>query len=182
MPANVEKGSSHLQFSSEYQDQGFFLEDTNPLNPYGPNYYYLAYDTKVYNKFIRLRRYVHFDASDNDRLIRANIYYFLGIVGSFLVGLSFGIAAKRVSGKRFTKLNDLMEDYPRVYFGIMGSLFTTIGYSFLNDYYMNRIYFPFMEKYLGEAKMNGFEDYTIDESYKEQRLSAYVKKYLAFGF
>ena len=38
---------SKLQFSSEYQNQNFFMDDTNPLNPYGPNYFYLAYDTKV---------------------------------------------------------------------------------------------------------------------------------------
>lgn len=135
---------------------------------------------KVYNKFIRVRRYVHFSPEDNDQINKGNIYYFLGLVTSFLMGISLGIALKRILIKRITKLNDFVEDYPRFYFGLMGSGVTTIGYSFLNDHYMNKIYFPLISKYLENAKQNGFEDYDIDESYKENRLSVYIRKKLGY--
>lgn len=178
----MEKKQSKLQFSTEYQNQNFFMEENSPLNPYGPNYFFLAYDTKVYNKFIRLRRYVHFSPEDNNRILKANIYYFLGLVTSFLMGISLGIAVKRVLIKRITKINDFVEDHPRVYFGVMGSGLTTLGYSFLNDYYMVNIYYPLMSKYLENAKENGFEDYKIDESYKDNKVSFYIKKYLGMSF
>ena len=123
---------------------------------------------------------MHFSPEENDQINKGNIYYFLGLVTSFLMGISIGIALKRLLIKRITKLNDFVEDYPRIYFGLMGSGVTTIGYSLLNDHYMNKIYFPLISKYLEKAKENGFEDYDIDESYKENRLSVYLRKKLGY--
>jgi len=142
----MDKTKRHLK--NEYQN--FFMEETSPLNPYGPNYHFLAYDTKVYNKFNRLKRYVHLTPEDTERLLKGNVYYFCGIVTSLL------------------------------YYGLMGSCTTTLGYSFLTDYYIMKICSPMIPKYLEKAVENGFEDYQLDETHKNNKLIIYIKKLLNF--
>lgn len=168
------KEKLHNEFNSP------LMEETSSLNPYGPNYYFLAYDTKVYNKFNRLKRYVHLSPEDTDKLIKGNVYYFLGIITSFFIGVGFGLAIKKTVLKKSLNLTEFIEDYPRFYYGLIGSGVTTIGYSFLNDYYIMRICFPMIETYLEKAKENGFEDYDIDETYKNKKISIYIKKYIDY--
>ena len=41
-----------------------FLNELDPNNPYGPNFEGLPYESKVYYKFSRIRKYVHYDYDD----------------------------------------------------------------------------------------------------------------------
>ena len=41
-----------------------FLSELDKTNPYGPNYEGLPLDTKIYYKFSRIRKYVHYDMED----------------------------------------------------------------------------------------------------------------------
>ena len=161
--------------------QGFFMEETSPLNPYGPNYYFLAYDTKVYNKFVRVKRHVHLTPEDTETLVKGNVYYFCGMISSFLFGLTLGIALKRLFINRFIRMNELVEDHPRIYYGLFGSCLTTIGYSYLTDYYIMQLCYPMIGKYLDKAIENGFEDYEIDETHKNNKIIYKIKKFLNFS-
>ena len=40
------------------------MSETDPQNPYGPNYEELPYETKVYYKFNKIRRYIHYTKED----------------------------------------------------------------------------------------------------------------------
>ena len=43
---------------------GIFMKEHDPRNPYGPNYQELPYDTKVYYKFCKISKYVHYNLED----------------------------------------------------------------------------------------------------------------------
>lgn len=66
------------------------MEETDPRNPFGPNYQDLPYDTKVYYKFNKVRKYVHFDKEDQDKVIWNNYEFVLG--STLAIGLTMGCA------------------------------------------------------------------------------------------
>jgi hypothetical protein len=35
------------------------MDETDPSNPYGPNYERLSYETKKYYKFLKIKTYIH---------------------------------------------------------------------------------------------------------------------------
>ena len=40
------------------------MKETDPKNPYGPNYEELPQSTKIYYKFNKVKKYVHFSKED----------------------------------------------------------------------------------------------------------------------
>jgi hypothetical protein len=41
-----------------------FMSDHDPKNPYGPNYEPLPYETKLYYKFCKIAKFVHYSPED----------------------------------------------------------------------------------------------------------------------
>ena len=41
------------------QFNGPYMDETDPSNPYGPNYERLSYETKKYYKFLKIKTYIH---------------------------------------------------------------------------------------------------------------------------
>jgi len=58
------KISYYQQIKSSDFISGIFMKEHDPRNPYGPNYQELPYDTKVYYKFCKISKYVHYNLED----------------------------------------------------------------------------------------------------------------------
>ena len=70
-----------------------FMLESDPKNPYGPNYEELPYETKLYYKFHRVKKYVHLTQEDQDKMINSNFQFFLGTAASMAFGclLAYGL-------------------------------------------------------------------------------------------
>ena len=66
------------------------MDDLDPKNPYGPNYEELSYNTKLYYKFNKVKKHVHFSEKDKNTLLNAHLKMFMATAGAF--SLSLGIA------------------------------------------------------------------------------------------
>ena len=141
------------------------VSETDPNNPYGPNYYFLPRQSKVYYKYLRLSKFVHLDKKDEEALLNFNYIFYGGVILSIAAGyfLSKGLMVGIVP--RFA---------PRVYMGwssgskfmmngLMGSLFGSLAYFKLNNYYSNNYIEVLTNKYIDRAIENGFVDYKISE-------------------
>lgn len=155
-----------------------FLEETSSLNPYGPNYYYLAYDTKVLNKFNRMKMFTQISKEDTERILWGNIYHFSGMIFSLLFGVGIGFFSQTMISKVSPRLHEKIKFYPRTYYGFFSFPMIALGYSAMNDYYIRNVCIYLMDKYIDEAKKNGFEDYELDETHKYKNLIIYIKKIL----
>lgn len=158
----------------------FFMNETSQFNPYGPNYYYLAYDTKVYNKFILMKKFTQFSKEDSEKLLWANIFYFSGMFFSVVCGLSLGVLAKKAGSRISYKIADIIKNHPQIYYLFFSFSGVCVGYSFLNDYYIMNVCNTIMNKYIDDAKKNGFEDYEVDETNKNKTLAFYIRKYMNY--
>lgn len=139
-----------------------FMKENDKRNPYGPNYYSLPLDTKIYNKFNLVRRFVHINEDDHYLILKWNAGYCLGIFGSFIGGFLIAWGFKGILKKlSINKVLDVFNDFPRIYFGGFCFASTFFAYDILSKKYIIELCEPMMNKYLAEAVKNGFEDYEI---------------------
>lgn len=139
-----------------------YMEETDPRNPYGPNYEELPYETKVYYKFNRVKKFVHLDKEDQDKMLSANFQSVFGTLGSMALGCVFAYGLRRFAVKPyFSKLDEIIGNYSNLYYGFFFAGFGTLAYFQLGDMFVRDISAPFLDKYLAEAIKNGFDDYQI---------------------
>jgi len=55
-----------------------FMKETDPKNPYGPNFEDLPMETKIYYKYTAIKKFVHFTEPDQKKLLNANLMYIGG--------------------------------------------------------------------------------------------------------
>lgn len=140
------------------------LEDTNPNHAYGPNYYMLPRELKVYYKYIRLRKFVHVKVEDEKEIIKFNYFFYFGIIASIFGVYNFSrffnkFVLKKISNPTYRHVKKL----PVAYFGVPASLAGSLTYGYLNVYFVKNYCYDFMDKYRDEAIQNGFDDYDISE-------------------
>ncbi len=139
-----------------------FMEEVDPRNPYGPNYEELPYDTKVYYKFNRVKKFVHLEKDDQDQMLNFNYKYIFGMLGAAVVGCVGGYAIKRFLIKPFfSNFEDWIDQFSGVYYGLFFAGSATLAYYKLDDMYIKQVCYPLLDKYLDQAIKNGFEDYKI---------------------
>jgi len=141
-----------------------FMEEIDPKNPYGPNYEELPYDTKVYYKFNRVKKFVHIDKGDQETMFNYNFKYVFGMIGAVTLGCLTGYGIRRLFIKPYlTRTEDFIEQIPHLYYGVFFAGSATMAYYKLDEMYTKDICYPLLDKYLPEAIKNGFEDYTISQ-------------------
>ena len=145
-----------------------FVDETDPNNPYGPNYYFLPRATKVYYKYLRLAKFVHVEREDEDALLNFNYLYYSAMVLSAGAGFLLSRGASRLVLRRLA---------PRLFEGFnsaasllvhstAGAICCTYSYFYLNDYYLDNYIEVLSRKYLQEAVANGFVDYPVSQDKK----------------
>lgn len=108
-----------------------FLSELDPTNPYGPNFEGLPLESKIYYKFSRIRKFVHYDYEDQRKIMLSNIGFVAGMLGSGLLGVALAkISMKFAKGKR---MFEILEDYQHLYYAVMGSGGATAFYGVYSD-------------------------------------------------
>ena len=147
--SNEEKKTSKSKLHElRHKDSNPYMQETDPRNPFGPNYEDLPYDTKVYYKFNKVRKYVHMDKEDQEKIIWNN-YEFLGgtsVVTALCMGLGYGIRYLMV--EKYHKGYSLLTNYSNIYYGLFFSAGITTAYYYYTDVYMKDIVYPMLDKYL----------------------------------
>lgn len=139
-----------------------FFKETDPRNPYGPNFEELPYLTKVYYKFSRMRKFVHFDTEDQHLIARENWIFYIGVLGSGTLAMLTGVVFRKfILQKYFENLYKWTDFYAPIYYGLLGAGAVTGWYSYRDDYYTEHVCLPLLEKYISTAIDHGFDDYEI---------------------
>lgn len=141
-----------------------YMEETDPRNPYGPNYEELPYETKVYYKFNKVRKFVHLDKDDQDKLLSANFQSIFGTIASTAVGCLFAYGLRRFAIKpNLPRIDETIASHANLYYGFFFAGAGTLAYFQLGDMYIRDVSAPMLDKYLAEAIKNGFDDYKISD-------------------
>jgi hypothetical protein len=156
------------------QDVNPFMPETDPKNPYGPNYEELPYDTKVYYKFNKVRKFVHFEPEDQEKIVKSNYDFTFGMMGAITAGCLFGLVLRRYGLKRIPRIDDLLENHTNLYYGFWFAGSGTWAYYALSEVYVKDICDPFLTKYTQKAIENGFDNYEIS---KFKRFQGNFKEY-----
>jgi hypothetical protein len=141
-------------------ENNLFVREVDAKNPYGPNYEFLPFTTKLYYKYIRMKKFVRFTKEEQEFAFFKDLEFYGGILAIALFGgfLAFGT-------RRFL-LKDkvpIVNEYPMIFDSFFGAGLATAGYEALNAHYIHTLCGPLVEKYLSEARLNGFEDYEISK-------------------
>ena len=140
-----------------------FIEETDPNNPYGPNYYFLPHYTKQYYKYLRMSKFVHIDRMDEEALLNFNYIYYTSIILSTSLGYYISKGVSSVLLRRLTpRFYSLMTaSFAIPFHGVTGSILCTSTYFYMNDYYSDNYTRVLYNKYINDAINNGFVDYPI---------------------
>lgn len=139
-----------------------YMDETDPQNPYGPNYERLSYSAKKYYKFLKVKQYVHMAPEDATLLRVADCVLY----GGLLLGLGVGVLLAK-GGQRVMQYRGYMggyrfsQKYPQLYFGLIGGGCATETYWQIGGQYGERVVEPLYAKYHQESVQNGFQDYEI---------------------
>jgi len=110
------------------------MDEMDPKNPYGLNYEELSYNTKLYYKFNRLKKYVHLSEEDKNILLYAQAKIFLATTGSFTVSMAIAYFLKhRIYPKYIPTLHNLANEYSKFYYALIGASTSTYSYFKYND-------------------------------------------------
>lgn len=183
VPAVKKSSTTNPQASAKLKDEGInpFMPETDPKNPYGPNYEELPYETKVYYKFNKIRKHVHLDKEDDERIVKFNLTFMFGILGSALLGCGVGYGIRRAIFKPyFVRIDDALIDYGRPYYGVFFAGAATIAYNYFSQRYVEEVCIPLTSKYIKTATENGFQDYKISE-HREINTDSLLKDVRKFG-
>jgi hypothetical protein len=141
-----------------------FMLETDSKNPYGPNYEGLPLESKIYYKYARVKKFVHFADEDSKMVIDTDMKWLLGIFCYVSAGAISSIFLKNLVAKRSSKrIFELLDTYSTLYYGVAVAQAFTSGYFALNSYYVKTVCNPMIDKYLKQAIDNGFEDYEISQ-------------------
>lgn len=89
-----------------------FMQETDPRNPYGPNYEELPFETKIYYKYNKVKKYVHFAKEDEDVILNANFKFMFGLLGTITGSIVSAYILKRFIFKPFIpKIFEYCSDY-----------------------------------------------------------------------
>ena|SRR3990167_4366443 len=145
------------------------LEETDPNNPYGPNYYFLPRQAKTYYKYLRLCKFVHIEKEDEEAILTFNYLYYGGL--GFSLGLGYQVG--RVTTSTLLKplapsLYAGMKSNRSIFLlhGAFASLAGSLAYFKLNDFFSVQYVDVLTRKYLPIAVKNGFKDYSISPDKK----------------
>jgi len=106
----MKNNKDDTELTQEYQSS-FIIQDTDANNPYGPNYTLLPIDTKVYYKWLRLKKFIHQMPEDQHEHLRQN-YKFYGsctFTGIVMFGFAYG-TKNTMMIKHTPKLYDLINE------------------------------------------------------------------------
>ena len=145
-----------------------FIDETDPNNPYGPNYYFLPRTTKAYYKYLRLSKFVHVDREDEEALLNFNYIFYSALVVAAGTGFLVSRGASRLLFSRLAPglAEQLRSPAWLPVHSVLGAAFCTSCYFSLNDYYNNNYVEVLTRKYLSQAVQNGFVDYPISPDKK----------------
>ena len=155
-PRNTDRDLKNPRIST------LILDDIGPTNPYGPNYSQLPFDTKLYYKWLRMKKYIHLKPLDQEEHIRHNYIYYgsLFASGFMMYGLAY-LSKNYVLVKHFPRVYDVQNDMPAIYYGLWISYGVSKALTTVQTYHIKEFIIPNLEKYLDEGKENGFADYKI---------------------
>lgn len=138
------------------------MSETDPRNPYGPNYIVLDFDTKMYYKFLRMRNYVQVSEEDNIDYLNLTSQFYASMMGVACTTIFSTILFNRLVVRALSKRMYQYIKERQVYFGgFLTASVVTLSYDEANVYFTQNYCIDFMEKYKTEAVTNGFEDYDI---------------------
>lgn len=153
---------AHPKFRLQDESINPFISETDPKNPYGPNYEELPYHTKVYYKFNRLKKFVHLEKEDSEKIMLFNMQFAFLALGGAAITSGFAYLMKRFLIKpNFGTFHEFLDRYSHVYYGVLIAGSTTAVYHYNSKHYIDQICQPFIDKYMAQALDNGFEDYKI---------------------
>ena len=141
------------------------VDENDPNNPYGPNYFFLPNRTKVYYKFLSLCKYVHVERSDEEAMLNFNYFFYSGIFAATLAGFFISKSFFKLTLKPLRpKLYVMMESqYSTIMHTMISTIFGTYVYQRMNQYYSKAYVEPLTDKYLPLAINNGFQDYKVSD-------------------
>jgi hypothetical protein len=137
-----------------------FMEEHDERNPFGPNYLYLDYDTKVNFKFSNMSR--HIILREEDEKLKFN--HGLVLVGSVPAALGWSYLlcwgiCKLIEPLQFRY--PLLAYRKSLICPALMAVSATLAYKYASDEYHQKVTVVLSEKYLQEAIKNGFKDYKI---------------------
>lgn len=145
------------------------ISETDPNNPYGPNYHQLPYEYKLYYKYLRLKKFIHLSPDDQKAQINHNYKFYGQIFGAGL-GM-FALSHTLRLGVINRKLPKLMEyldiGLSPFYYGLFVASGVSYAYGECSSRYIKDFVIPTMENYQDEALKNGFSDYDISRDTRQ---------------
>ena len=145
------------------------LDETDPNNPYGPNYYFLPKQAKAYYKYLRLCKFVHIEKEDEEAILTFNYLYYGGLGLSLGAGYQIGRGlAAGILRPIAPSLYSTMKTNKSIFLlhAASASLFVSLAYFKLNDFFSEQYVDVLTRKYLPVAIKNGFKDYSISPDKK----------------
>ena len=123
--------------------------ESDPRNPYGPNYEELPHLTKMYYKFTKMKKYIHFDSADEEKMMQANYKFLLGLLGTFSLSFILAYATKEFILQRVWRSFYIsLHDHGKYYYSFCGAAVTTIAYYKFSEIYINELCTPMLDKYM----------------------------------
>jgi hypothetical protein len=161
--AKKDQNSNELRFKN---DLNLVIEETDPSNPFGPNYIMFSYAKKAAKKYARMRRHIRISEEDSRQMTQEYLYIFrkysqwpvlvfFGIWGAQAVARAF----KYKMVPRWATTSRFLVPFIMLY------RVTDEAHAEL----VSRVHVPMTEKYLKEAIKNGFLDYKISGTETEYK-------------
>ena len=140
------------------------MSETDPRNPYGPNFSQLPREVKIYYKFLRMKAFVHVSQGDSDRQVYYTTKFYYTLAGAALVGLGTTyLLNNAIISKKFPVIGKTVSRNFRFFGGIGAAFGIVCAYDHVNDEFIDDYCVDFLDKYKLEAIKHGFDDYDISE-------------------
>ena len=103
------------------------------------------------------------EKQDEEAVFNFNALFYAGVLTAAVVGFGFGrLAIKHTLGRYRPESFAFMDkSYGVVVYGVPAALFSSLTYFKLNDFFIHEYAERLTDKYIDEAKANGFMDYTV---------------------
>eukprot|EP01016_Furgasonia_blochmanni_P022557 TRINITY_DN2454_c0_g2_i10.p1 TRINITY_DN2454_c0_g2~~TRINITY_DN2454_c0_g2_i10.p1 ORF type:complete len:197 (-),score=25.90 TRINITY_DN2454_c0_g2_i10:65-655(-) len=156
-PAQPVQQQPQLSDNKKLRNQSVipFLAETDPRNPYGPNYETLPYSTKVVYKFNRLKKHIHMTPEDHNLYI----YFHYETLASIIFGVGGGallaLGLKRfVFRPLFPRAYERIDEHNKIFSGFFAALCSTGLYVYSSERYTKYVCEPYIERYVDQAIKN----------------------------
>ena len=174
------QNSSKSKLNDLYDNTNIsIVSEYDPTNPYGPNYHMFDREMKLYYKFIRMKKFVHVDKEDKDRYIDYNFDFYSFLSGA-AVAAFFGtyLINRFVFLPRIPYFGEFIKSNFVLAGGCMAGATVFLLFDYKNDQFINEYCDGFLEKYVEEAVLNGFEDYEISEDRNNTTLKSRIEMWM----